>query len=196
MILFPLVLIGVLLCLYIYVVIKTKPSIFDFENVPFSKYTLVLGAGLEKNGLPTDILSDRVETAIELLNLNKTDFLIFSGSVNPQDFSEPESMLNLACSFNVNKTKLYLDNQGKTTFDSLINTLKVFGNGRITIITQRFHLPRALWLAESLKINAQGLPANIYYFSVFKTVYWYLREVFALPKNIMKLIFYHSKNNC
>jgi vancomycin permeability regulator SanA len=162
--------------------------------LPFCKYTLVLGAGLEKDGRPTDILSDRVKTAINLINHNKTDFLILSGSSNPQNFSEPESMRKLALSQGVYKSKLILDIQGKTTFDSLVNILKVSGIDQLTIVTQRFHLHRALWLAESLGIKSNGTPANNYEFSILKTGYWYLREVIALPVNYFKLLLFSFKS--
>ena len=101
-------------------------------------------------------------------------------------------MSNLALSLGVDRSKLILDHQGNTTFDSLINIADYSENEIITIVSQRFHLPRALWLANSLKINANGIPANIYKFSVFKTAFWYLREILALPINLLKIIFYNT----
>ena len=187
MILFPLIILAVFFCFYLYLVIKTSSRIFHFEKVSFSRYTLVLGAGLEKNGLPTDILSDRVKTAINLLNHKKTDFLILSGSTNYKNISEPMSMKSFAQSLGVDQSKLILDNKGKSTFDSLINLLNISGKNQITIVTQRFHLPRAIWLAEKLGLKVCGTPANLYNFSVYKTVYWYLREVIAFPINLLKL---------
>ena len=194
MIYIPFIIIGFLLCLYAYVFLKTYSRIFP-EDMPGSKFTLVLGAGLEKNGLPTDILSDRVETAVILLHQNKTNSLVLSGSVSPQNFSEPESMRDLALSLGVNSSKLIIDKYGKTTFDSLINIAEYSGNEIITIVTQKFHLPRALWLANSLKIDAYGVPANIYKFSTFKTFVWYLREILALPVNLVKIMFNKYQND-
>ncbi len=182
--------IGVHLCLFVYVVLSTRKRIVFPENVPGSKFTLVLGAGLEKNGLPTDILSDRVETAVNLLNRKRTKILVLSGSVNTQSFSEPESMSELAYSLGVDKSELILDRKGRTTFNSLVNIADYSGNEIVTIVTQRFHLPRALWLSSSLKINAYGIPANIYKFSAPKIAYWYFREIFALPVNVIKIVVY------
>lgn len=187
MILFPLIILAGFFCLFLYLVIKTNSRIFHFEKVPFSRYTLVLGAGLEKNGLPTDILSDRVKAAINLLNHKKTEFLILSGSSNYKKISEPLSMKSFAQSLGVDQSKLILDNTGKSTFDSLINLVNTPAINQITIVTQRFHLPRAIWLAEKLGLKVCGTPANLYNFSVYKTVYWYLREVFAFPINLLKL---------
>jgi len=190
MIYIPFIFFGFLVCLYAYVILTTRKRIISPENAPESRFSLVLGAGLEMNGHPTDILSDRVKTAVKLLDQNKTTFLVLSGSVNLQNFSEPESMRNLACYLGVDGSKLILDKLGKTTFDSLINIAQFSGNENIMVVSQRFHLPRALWLANSLGINAFGIPANIYKFSAFKTGFWYLREILALPVNILKIIFY------
>lgn len=188
MILFPLIILAGFFCLFLCLVIKTNSRIFHFEKVPFSRYTLVLGAGLEKNGLPTDILSDRVKAAINLLNHKKTEFLILSGSSNYKKISEPLSMKSFAQSLGADQSKLILDNTGKSTFDSLINLVNTPAINQITIVTQRFHLPRAIWLAEKLGLKVCGTPANLYNFSVYKTVYWYLREVFAFPINLLKLL--------
>jgi len=191
----PLIILGGLLFLYAYVILTTRVRIFTLENVPKSKFTLVLGAGLDKNGHPTDILSDRVETAVKLLGQNKTTSLVLSGSFSPQNFSEPESMSILALSLGVDRSQLILDKYGKTTFDSLINVASYVGNESVAIVTQNFHLPRALWLANSLGINAYGVSANIYKFSIFKTGFWYLREILALPINLLKIMFKkHPKN--
>ncbi len=188
-------LLSVLVFFFLWIFYKTKTCIFEINDVPYNKYTLVLGAGLEKNGLPTDILSDRVKAGVYLLERNKTSFLVLSGSLNTQNFSEAESMRELALSLGAKNSNLIIDNQGKTTFDSMINLLEFSKNDGVTIVTQRFHLPRALWLANALNINSSGFPANIYKFSLIKTIYWYLREIFSLPKNIFKLFnFYRPMN--
>jgi len=194
MIYIPFIVFASLVFLYSYVLLSTRTRIVDPENMPVSKFALVLGAGLERNGLPTDILSDRIETAVKLLDQNKTTVLVLSGSVNPQNFSEPESMSDLALSLGVDRSNLILDYKGKTTFDSVINIAEYSGNEIVAIVTQRFHLPRALWLANSQNINAYGAPANIYKFSTYKTAIWYLREIFALPINLLKIIFKNHKN--
>jgi len=195
MIYIPLIISGFLLFMYAYIVLITRQRIVSPENAPESRFALVLGAGLEKDGRPTDILSDRVETAIKLLDQNKTTSLVLSGSINPPNISEPESMRDLARSLGVDGSKLIFDKLGKTTFDSLINISRLAENEKVIVVSQRFHLPRALWLANSLRINAYGVTANIYKFSAFKIASWYLREFLALPVNILKIIFYKVQND-
>ena len=194
MIFISLLILAVLLFFFIMLLINTRSRIFAFENVPFCRYTLVLGAGLEKNGLTTDILSDRVLKAVNLIKSKKTDFLILSGSTNYQNHSEPNAMKYFAESLGVDGSKLILDNNGKTTFDSILNLSKLIENKQILIVSQNFHLPRAIWLAEALGFRACGVPANIYKFSIYKILYWYLREVFALPINLLKLLLHRYQN--
>ena len=185
-----LVLLAVHLCFYLFLLIKTQSRIIQFEKLTFTRYTLVLGAGLEKNNLPTDILSDRLETAIDLLKSNKTETLILSGSTDHHNYNEPLSMKKYVLSKGINPSHLILDLKGNSTFDSLRNLLIFEGLNDITIVSQRFHLPRSIWLAGALGINAKGTPAENFKFSFIKIFSWYLREIFAIPLNILKFILY------
>jgi SanA protein len=194
MIFTPLLILTVLFCFFIMLLINTRSRIYDFENVPFCRYTLVLGAGLEKNGLATDILSDRVLKAANLIKNKKTDFLILSGSSNYQNHSEPLAMKTYAESLGVDSSKLILDNEGKTTFDSILNLNRLIEDTQIVIVSQNFHLPRAIWLAEAAGFRVCGVPANIFKFSIYKILFWYLREVFALPVNLLKLLLNRFRN--
>ncbi len=190
---FPLFVIGTIILFYIFLVGFTKSKIYSIEKIPFNQFTLVLGAGLEKNGLPTEILSDRVETAIKLIENNKTDFLILSGSTKSINYNEPESMKALAKSLGVEDSKLLMDFEGISTFNSVLNLVNYVNIKQITIVTQNFHLPRAIWLAEQLGFMAYGISANLYKFSGFKISSWYLREIIALPFNLLKVIKYRNQ---
>jgi vancomycin permeability regulator SanA len=194
MILFPLLILALLAFIYILLQIHTRSMIFPINTIPYSKYTLVLGAGLEKSGLPTDILADRVEIAENLIKANKTTILILSGSCKALEYCEPESMKSLALSLGIKESNLVLDLKGKTTFDSCLSLRNLKSLNQITIVTQRFHLPRAIFLAEMMGFKANGTPANLYKFSLYKTVYWYIREIFAFPINLVKLLIYHYQH--
>jgi vancomycin permeability regulator SanA len=190
MILSPLLLLGFLVLLFIILRIHTRLKIFPLKTIPYSKYTLVLGAGLEKYGLPTDILADRVKTAVNLIKAKKTSILILSGSFKDNKYSEPESMKSLAELLGVKASQLVLDLQGKTTFNSCMNLRNINDLNQISLVTQNFHLPRAIFLAEMMGYSANGTPANLYEFSFYKTVYWHIREIFAFPINLIKLLIY------
>jgi SanA protein len=177
----------------IFLVLHTRNKIFLIDSAHFCKYTLILGAGIEKNGFPTDILADRVETGVNLLKGKKTDLLILSGSSKIKEFSEPESMKSLALSLGVNESRLVLDFNGKTTFDSCLNLKYFTDKDQITIVTQAFHLPRAIFLAEITGYKAIGVAANIYKFSTYKNLYWLFREIFAFINNLIKILIYRSQ---
>jgi SanA protein len=129
-----------------------------------------------------------------LIKANKTAILILSGSSKTKEYSEPKSMKSLALSLGIKKSNLVLDLQGKTTFDSCLNLRNFENLIQITIVTQRFHLPRAIFLAEMMGFKANGTPANLYKFSLYKTVYWYIREIFAFPINMVKLLIYRFQH--
>jgi SanA protein len=179
---------GFLILAFIILKLYKKSKVFTIASVPYNKYTLVLGAGLEKTGLPTDILADRVKTAVNLIKAKKTDVLILSGSSKKYNYSEPESMKSLAISLGLKDTNMVLDLRGKTTYDSCVNLKSIENLHQITIVTQSFHLPRAIFLAEMLGYKAFGIPANLFQFSIYKIVYWHLREILAFPINLAKVI--------
>jgi SanA protein len=196
MVVIPLLFFGMLFCLFLFLYFFTRSRIFSIDKIPHSQYTLVLGAGLEKNGLPTDILADRVKTAANLVKSKKTDFLILSGYSNSKYFCEPESMKTMALSLGIDPSHIVLDFHGKSTFNSCQNLSNLGVKKEVTIVTQNFHLPRSIWLAEAMGYEVRGTPANIYNFSTHLTAYWYLREIIAFPINILKLfIFRLSLNN-
>jgi SanA protein len=168
--------------------------ILGLDDLKSYKYGLVLGAGLKKDGEPTDILSDRVLSAISLIKTGKVKKLIMSGSSNAYGYGEARAMEKLALSTGIKPDKLEIDQNGISTFDSLKNYKNHFGPDDLIIITQQFHLYRSLWLAKLMRLNGYGFAADLYRFSTWKTIYWYLIELFAAPFNLLKFIGYFYKN--
>lgn len=161
------------------------------EDAPYTQFTLVLGAGLKKNGQPTDILADRVLTACELIELKKTDTLIMSGTIRDGSYDEPEAMKKFALSRGVADGVILVDEQGTTTFRSCVNVLQNQQPKKLLIVTQHFHLPRSLFIARALGMDAIGVPANIFQFSAPKKIFWSIRELFAIPINLLRLCIYY-----
>ena len=180
----------IMLLSHILVRVRANKLVKELNDLPESFYALVLGAGLESDGRPTDILSDRVLSAVKLLDLRKVEKLIMSGSSNGGRYDEVAAMEKLAISTGVDQEKIILDNSGVSTLNSLINFKKRFKNESLVIVTQQFHLPRSLWLAKKLNLNCYGFPASIYRFSALKKILWSAREFFALPFNLLKLFAY------
>lgn len=179
-----------LLLFHFLVYIQNKKLIRELKDLPALPYALVLGAGLESDGRPTDILSDRVLSAVKLFESGKVRMLVMSGSSNGGGYNEVVAMEKLAINAGIDQKKIFMDKQGISTLDSLINYKNRFGNENLVIVTQQFHLPRSLWLAKQLRLNCYGFPANIYRFSRIKKFNWSVREFFALPFNLLKFIGY------
>jgi SanA protein len=174
-----------------YALLATRNHSCSPDDAPHTQYTLVLGAGLKKSGQPTDILVDRVLTACELIEKEKTDFLIMSGTIRDGDYDEPKAMKKFALSRGLADSIILVDVEGTTTFRSCVNALNNLHPKKILIVTQHFHLPRALFIARSLGMDATGVPANVFQFSAPKKIFWAIRELLSIPINILRLCIYY-----
>jgi len=177
------------LIVYLLVYLNTKQFVLNKNRLKQYKYCLVLGAGLEKDGKPSDILMDRVSTAVCLFNNKQVDLLIMSGT-RRRGYDEPGAMQAAAIAQGVPDSAILLDPQGISTLNSCVNYRQKFSRESLVIITQPFHLPRSILLARKLGLNAYGIAAGIYHFSWYKRAFWYIREFFALPYNFIKLALY------
>jgi vancomycin permeability regulator SanA len=178
-----------LVMLYTVIWLQSRHYIRSLDEVEPAEYVLVLGAGLEINGAPTDILKDRVEKSVILYKANIVKSLIMSGS-NFRGKDEPGAMQSMAIALGVPQSAILVDRQGISTIHSCINLKNRFDPENVIIVTQYFHLPRAIFLQRMLGIQAIGIPADIYKFSLYKKGYWLFREFFALPYNLIKYIIY------
>lgn len=163
-------------------------SITDMEKMPYLKYTLVLGAGLERDNIPSNILMDRLKSAYQLLEKNKTEILILSGSTKGNDYCESIAMLNFLIEMGVKKENIEIDKKGNSTMASLVNFKNTHNTTDVVIVSQGFHIPRSLLLARLLKLKAIGYVANNAHFSFIKILYWYCREIIAIPYNFIKYL--------
>ena len=180
---------GLNLVLYISMLFSYRKYILKIQQLDKYKYALVLGAGLEKDSSPSDILMDRITTAIDLYHAKKADYLVMSGSKG-----EPDAMVSAALSYDIPESVLLIDKKGNSTFNSCLNIRETYSPSSVLIVSQSFHLPRALMLQRLLGVEAFGVSAHNYHFSLFKKAYWTLREVFALPYNLLKYSFFLIKN--
>lgn len=173
-----------------YIMRRYARHISSIDKVNNVQNTLVLGAGLKKDNTPTDILTDRIVTSIQLIHRGKTQKLICSGTSQANKYDEPESMKAMALIGGVDSALIEMDKQGFTTFNSCLNYLKKYSSNNLIIVTQKFHLPRAIFIARSLGLKAVGIPADNYSFSKGKFFFWSAREFISLPLNILRLFFF------
>lgn len=121
---------------------------------------LVLGAGLRPDGSPSDMLHDRVVMGVELHQALGGVPLLMSGD-RTGDYDEVTAMKKLAMSLGVQEDKILLDPQGYSTYESVLRAKEIYGVKRILIVTQEYHLYRAMYLAEALEVEAYGVSADL-----------------------------------
>ena len=120
---------------------------------------LVLGAGVRDDGTPSDMLRDRVTVAVRLYELTGAP-LLMSGD-HTGDYNEVGVMKALAVELGVPSEDVFLDHEGYSTYESLYRTKGVFLAKRILIVTQEYHLYRALYISRELGMEAEGVSADL-----------------------------------
>jgi vancomycin permeability regulator SanA len=139
------VLVGVA-ALRLYTVHRYDKAILVAERLDEGRTAIVFGAGILPDGEPTVVLYDRVATAAELYRLGKVEQIILSGDGQDIYHNEPEVMRKTAVGFGIPESALMLDGDGIRTFESCRRARDEFGVEHAVLVTQRFHLPRALML--------------------------------------------------
>lgn len=153
--------------------------IYQKESAPAEAIAIVFGAGLRRDGTPTPILRDRVQTAASLYLSGKVERLLMSGDGQMQGYNEPEAMRQFALSLGVPNEAITLDFAGSRTYDTCYRAKAVFGVKNALLVTQKFHLPRALFLCNALGLDARGVEANNRQFWRGSMLVWNVREQLA-----------------
>lgn len=145
---------------------------------------VILGAGLQSNGQPSHMLEDRIKTGVEVFNTVDADYILMSGDRSGEHYDEPSAMKQYALSLGVDEDKILLDGQGFSTFESISRVKDEYGFESIIIITQKYHLYRALYIAEQYEIEAVGVSADLRTYR--GQIYRDLREMLARVKDFIK----------
>ncbi|ANQ47676.2 DUF218 domain-containing protein [Flammeovirga sp. MY04] len=177
------------LTLYInsYVSEKSSPYILEHDNMTVScKTGLLLGtSNYLRSGAPNPYFTNRIEAATKLLKEHDIEFVIVSGDNKTNDYNEPKKMYQALVKQGVNKKNIVLDYAGFRTLDSVIRAKEVFGQDRFIIISQKFHIERAIFIARYHGIEAYGYAAEDV---PFEKGYWVkYREVLARVKMMLDL---------
>ena len=154
---------------------------YPIADVPPRPVTIVFGAGLTPDGHPTRVLRDRVETAAKLYFTGKTQKLLMSGDNRFVDYNEPQAMKEYALALGIPEDAIVLDYAGRRTYDTCYRAAAIFQVQQAILVTQNFHLPRALYACNHLGVDAVGVPAENHYFLKRSRLYWNLRELAATP---------------
>lgn len=156
-----------------------KPRTYSVTTVPPRRVAIVFGAGLWRDGTPTPVLRDRVQTAANLYFAGKVEKLLMSGDNRFVNYNEPESMRQYALSLGVPDEDIVLDYAGRRTYDTCYRARDIFGLRSAILVTQGFHLPRAIYLCNMLGVEGVGVPADIQYYRKISRAVWNIREVLA-----------------
>jgi len=154
-----------------------RPRTFSIKEAPVRSAAIVFGAGLWRDGSPTPVLRDRVAAAAHLYFAGKAQKLIMSGGNPTINYDEPGAMRTYALSLGVPDEAIVLDYAGRRTYDTCYRALHIFGIRQATLVTQGFHLPRALYLCNKLGIDGVGVPADLRQYRRYSRTIWNLREI-------------------
>jgi len=154
-------------------------KLFLVKDSPSERVAIIFGAGLLRDGSPTAVLRDRVETGAELYFTGKVEKLLMSGDNQVVEYNEPEAMRQYAISLGVPEEVIVLDYAGRRTYDTCYRAKAIFGINKALLVTQNFHLPRALFLCNTLGVKASGVEANNRNYRRSSLIFWNIREQFA-----------------
>ena len=146
-----------------YVRSSTKDRIIspeDVSSVSDADCILVLGAGIRADGSPSPMLQDRLNTGIELYQNNAAPKLLMSGDHGRKKYNEVQTMKDIALDQGVPSEDVFMDHAGFSTYDSLYRARDVFQARKVIIVTQKYHLYRALYIARSLGLDTWGVSAD------------------------------------
>ncbi len=147
---------------------------------------IVLGAGV-RNGGPSPMLQDRIDMGVDIYYLGASPKIIMSGDHGRVDYDEVNVMKSEAIGQGVPSSDIFMDHAGFSTYESIYRAKEVFGADKVVIVTQRYHLYRALYIAEALGVEVYGVPADVR--SYRGAVWRETREVLARNKDYFKCIF-------
>lgn len=170
-----------------YMVNTTKDKILtaeesaELDNVDC---ILVLGAGVHGTTL-SHMLEDRVKTGINLYELGSAPKILMSGDHGQDDYDEVNAMKNYAKEQGVPSEDIFMDHAGFSTYESMYRARDVFGCKKIIIISQKYHLHRAIYVAEYLGLEAYGVDSQLRPYAVDTNIYNTIREFLARNKEFI-----------
>ncbi|WP_089892218.1 SanA/YdcF family protein [Kriegella aquimaris] len=159
----------------------------NLEEIPQNRVGLVLGTSKRiRSGHPNPYYSFRIEAVVKLYEAGKIDYVLVSGDNGSIYYNEPNTIKKDLMQYGIPKEKIYLDYAGFRTLDSMVRAKEIFGLNQVTIISQKFHNERAIYLAETKGLKAIGFNATDISGSEGYKVQ--LREYFARVKVFLDLL--------
>ncbi|RKS10416.1 vancomycin permeability regulator SanA [Nocardiopsis sp. Huas11] len=162
---------------FVWTLASTAEHRHTADAVPDRPVALVLGAGVRQDGQPTLLLARRLDTAAELYFDERVSVILVTGDNSVEHYNETDTMAEYLVAAGVPADRIVGDYAGFSTWESCVRAREVFGVREATVVTQDFHLPRAVRLCRSAGIDAVGVADSSLRDRTFATVYGWLREV-------------------
>lgn len=161
------------------------------SRIPERDVAIVLGAGVLPSGEPTPYLQRRLDSAIDLYKAGTVKVLLLSADNSTSHYNEPVAMQHYVTDRGVDKNDTVLDYAGFNTYDSCYRAKAIFGVKEAIIVSQAYHLPRAIWTCNHLGIKSVGVAATVAEGSNGSdyTINYLLREVASSDKAMLQTIF-------
>lgn len=163
---------------------SARNLIYSVDQSPSKKVAIVFGAGLQRDGSPSPVLRDRVQAAVQLYFSGKVQKLLLSGDNRFIDYNEPGAMRAYALSLGVPEKDIVLDYAGRRTYDTCYRAKNIFQVDEAILVTQRYHLPRALFTCNGIGLKSVGVSADLRTYMNSSNVSWNVRE---LPASLVAL---------
>lgn len=178
------------LCLNAYVKNKSQEFIISPDEalqLENNDCILVLGCLVRQDGSPSLMLGDRLETGMELYEKGVAPKLLMSGDHGQKGYNEVGAMKDWAIDRGAESEDVFMDHAGFSTYESMYRAKEIFGVKKAVIVSQEYHLYRAVYIARALGIEAYGVPAGnrIYSGQTYRNV----REGMARAKDFMMTVF-------
>lgn len=167
--------------------ILTRSYIYEkISDVPEAETGLLLGAAVFPNGALSGALKDRADTTISLYKAKKIKKILVTGDNGSVEHNEVNPVRTYLLKEGISGEDIFLDHAGFDTYSSMYRARDIFLTESIIVITQSFHLPRAVFIARNLKMEAFGVSAdNGHTYSIKNSI----REIFANVKAVANLVF-------
>ncbi|MEZ0071180.1 vancomycin high temperature exclusion protein [Planotetraspora sp. GP83] len=172
--------------------VVAEPGTPWMESVPAMPAALVLGAGIFGDQ-PSPMLRTRLALATRLYQEGKVRALLLSGDNSRAGYDEPTVMRDFLIAHGVPAKKIVLDYAGFDTWDSCVRARRIFGASRLIVVTQEFHLPRAVALCRTAGLDAFGVGDDSTPDWPMETAGYAAREVFASAKGVLDGVLLHSQ---
>lgn len=170
----------------IYVIQSTKNKIDIDDDIKDIDCIVVLGAGVWKNK-PSPVLKDRLDKAVELYMNGVSNKIIVSGDHGKNDYDEVNIMKQYLIENDIPSNNIFMDHAGFSTYDTIYRMKEIFDVNKMIIVSQEYHLYRALYISKKIGIKAYGISAlKINYSGQTKRE---LREILARDKDFFKCFF-------